>query len=344
MQIAIFPTDHTAASIEAVRAAESAGFHSLWQAESYGADVFTSLAWWAAHTGRVALGSVVAVIDARAPTMTAATAMALDSLSGGRFILGLGVSGPAVVEGWFGRPFGRPLARTREYVDIVRQVIRRESPVRYRGEFYQLPYEGPGAAGLGRPLKPLHHPTRFDQPIFLAAEGPKNVELAAEIADGWTAFYITPTSDSFYRTRLEAGFSRRGRRPFGFEVLGQIHVAIDDDVERAADLVRSNIALMVGGMGAPGSNFHYDAVARIGFESEAARVHRLWSLGDRKGAAASIPLRMVESLSLVGPLDKIRSDFDDWRDTCVTIVLPVVSGRPLDADLVRALAAIILDQ
>jgi F420-dependent oxidoreductase-like protein len=342
LKLALFAAPHTPEHVEVIREAERLGYDSIWGGENYGSDAFTPMGWWAAQTTTIKLCTIVAIVDARTPAATAMAAMTLDQLSGGRYTLGLGVSGPAVLEGFYGKPFSKPLARTREYVEVIRKIMAREQPVIFAGKHYQLPYNGPDASGLGKPLKTILHPVRPRQPIFIAAEGPKNVALTAEIADGWTAFYISPHSDAYYRARLEEGFALRpGGRPLNFEVVGQIHFAVGDDVESAADPVRQQIAFMVGGMGAPGTNFHYDAMARIGFEAECARIHQLWSDGDRKAAAASVPLKMVESVALVGPMDKIRSELETWRATCVTTLLPMVTGVPVDVAFVRRLAEIV---
>ncbi|HEU0103431.1 MAG TPA: LLM class F420-dependent oxidoreductase [Mycobacteriales bacterium] len=343
MKLGLYPTGQGPADVAAVREAERLGFDSIWIAEAYGLDALTPMAWWAGQTTTIGLGTIVCVVDARTPAATAMAAMTLDHLSGGRFTLGLGVSGPVVVEGWYGRPFRKPLARTREYIEVVRSIQARDAKVAYDGEFFQLPFTGDGAMGLGAPLKSSHRPLRPHQPLFLAAEGPKAIALSAEVADGWTAFYVSPHSDAYYRERLEEGFARRpGGRPASFEVLAQVHVAIDDDVERAADHVRGNIALFVGGMGKPGANFHYDTLARIGFEAECAAISRLWAAGDRAGAAASIPLALVESIALVGPVAKIRDELPAWRASCISLMLPMVHTAPVDERLVGELAELFL--
>ena len=342
MKLALGAGPFTSEHVEVLREAERLGFDSAWGGETYGHDCFTPIGWLAAQTETIKLGTIVSIIDARAPTLTAMTAMTLDHLSGGRYTLGLGFSGPQVVEGWYGRPFPRPLARMREYIDIVRKVMARREAVTYDGEFYQLPYRGPGAQGQGKPLKSITHPLRPDQPIFLAAEGPKNVALTAELADGWSAFYLSPHSDAFYRRCLDEGFARRpGGRPAHFDVIGQVQIAIAPDVEEAADQVRPHIAFMVGGMGASNANFHRDALARIGFDEECARIARLWAEGDRAGAAAAVPTRMVECLALVGPPDKIRRDLDAWKETSITILQPMLMGASVDVSFVRLLADLV---
>lgn len=339
MKLGLNAGPFTPEHVHVVQEAERLGYDSVWGGENYGYDAFTPVAWFAAQTSTIGLGTIVSIMDARAPTLTAMTAITLDRLSNGRFTLGLGISGPQVVEGWYGRPFPRPLARTREYIDIVRKVMAREEPVSYEGEFYQLPYRGAGSSGTGKALKSIAHPLRPAQPVFLAAEGPKNVALAAEKADGWSAFYLSPHSDGYYRKCLDEGFARRpGGRPAGFEVIGQVQLAIDDDVERAADMVRPHIAFMVGGMGAAGANFHYEALARLGFEAECAKIAALWSAGDRSRAIASVPTRLVEAMAIVGPPAKIRRELEAWNASCVTILLPMVMGRPVDVEFVRLMA------
>jgi F420-dependent oxidoreductase-like protein len=252
-----------AGALDTIRRAEALGFDSVWTAESYGSDAFTPLAWWGASTSRIKLGTNIVQMSARTPMATAMTALTLDHLSGGRFVLGLGASGPQVVEGWYGQPYPRPLARTREYVD-TRKVVAREEPVTHSGEFFRLPLVG--GTGLGKPLKSTVHPLRKEIPIYLAAEGPKNVALSAEICGGWLPLFFSPKSDGFYRAALEEGFARRGaRHTLGdFEVAASVPVIVHDDVEAAADLIKPSLALYIGGMGAKEVNFHYDVFARMG--------------------------------------------------------------------------------
>jgi F420-dependent oxidoreductase-like protein len=311
---------------ELIAEAERLGYDSLWTAEAYGSDAFTPLAWWGSRTTTLRLGTSIAQLSARAPTAAAMAAITLDHLSGGRFILGLGASGPQVVEGWYGQPYPRPLERTREYVEIVRQVIARDKPVEFSGRHYQLPY--PGGSGLGKPLKSTVHPLRGDLPIFIGAEGPKNVALAAEIADGWFPFWFSPKSDGFYRRALAEGFARPGARRSAedFEVVLPFFLVPGDDVEAAADQVRPMIALYAGGMGAREANFHLDVFARMGWEAECAAIQERYLAGDRAGAAASIPLAMVEDVAMVGPPDKLRHDAERWKETVATTL--VVSGPP----------------
>jgi F420-dependent oxidoreductase-like protein len=312
---------------EQIAAAERLGFDSMWTSEAYGSDAITPLAWWGAATTTLRLGTAIAQLSARTPTAMAMAAMTLDHLSGGRFVLGLGASGPQVVEGWYGQAYPRPLARTREYVDIVRQTIARERPVTYDGEFYTLPRAG--GSGLGKALKATVHPLRPDIPIMLGAEGPKNVALAAEIADGWLPFWFSPKSDAFYRDALATGFARPGSRHRSldtFEVVSILPVLVDDDVEGCADFLRPMIALYIGGMGAKGTNFHYDVFARMGYEAECEQIQQLYLAGRKPEAIAAVPLAMVEDVALVGPADKIAAELPRWRETCVTTFL--VQGPP----------------
>jgi F420-dependent oxidoreductase-like protein len=324
---------------EQIAAAEELGFDSVWSAEAYGSDCFTPLAWYGAATSRVQLGTAVCQMAARTPVATAMSALTLDHLTEGRFILGLGASGPQVVEGWYGQPYPRPLERTREYIDVVRQVLAREEPVTIEGRHYQLPRTGDGTTGLGKPLKSITHPRRADLPIFLGAEGPKNVALAAEIADGWLPMFMSPGLDPLYRTSLEEGWGRPGARrsEADFEVANLVQIVIDDSVEAAADQVRMSLGFYIGGMGAREVNFHADLFSRMGYADDVDRIQDLFLSGRKDEAIKSVPLALVEDVALVGPVDKIREDLDRWRQTCITTLL--VAGPPHQmkqiTDLVR---------
>ena len=321
--------------VETLQMAEELGFNSAWTAEAYGSDALTPLAWWGSHTSSIKLGTAIMQMSARTPAATAMAAMSMDHLTGGRFNLGLGVSGPQVVEGWYGMPYPKPLGRTREYIEIVRQIIAREDRVTFDGKHYQLPYRG--GSGLGKPLKSTIHPLREDIPIYLAAEGPKNVALSAEIADGWLPFWFSPKSDEFYRNALAEGFAREGARHTleTFDVPCPVPVIINPDVEQAADVIRPMLALYVGGMGAKGANFHYEVLARIGYEAECARIQELYLEGNKAEAVAAVPLSMVEDVALVGPIDKIKDELARWDETVVTELL--VQGPP---ELLRVIAEI----
>ena len=317
------------AALEAVKEAERLGFDSIWTSEAYGCDVLTPLAWWGSQTEKVRLGTAIMQMSARRPTAAAMAAMTMDHLSGGRFILGLGVSGPQVVEGWYGEPFAKPLARTREYVSIVRDAIARQEPVTSGGAHYPLPVNGrEGITGLGKPLKSTLHPLRERIPLCLGAEGPKNIALTAEIADGWLALFYSPHHDAeLYRPFLEEGFARRDRPHDDFEIHASIPFVVHDDVEQAADMIRPRLALYFGGMGARSMNFHREVPVRMGYEAEARKIQELYMDGKKDEAAAAVPTRLVEQLALIGPADKIRHDLEAWRESSVTSLL-IEPGPP----------------
>ena len=324
---------------EAIQEAERLGFDSFWTAEAYGSDCLTPLAWWGATTERIKLGTSIVQMSARTPAATAMAAMTLDHLSNGRFILGLGASGPQVVEGWYGEPYPRPLERTREYVSIVRDIVRREGPVEFHGAQYDLPYTGEDGMGIGKALKSTVHPFRTEIPIYLGAEGPKNVSLAGEIADGWLPLFFSPKEDAWYRERLRVGFDAADDpgKSDRFEVASMLTVIPGDDVEECADLVRPFVALYAGGMGAKGANFHFDVFDRMGWGGVATQIQQLYLEGKKQEAAALIPLEMVEDVALVGPPDKIRDEMAKWKDTCLTTVLLTGHAHQLEmlADLVN---------
>jgi len=323
---------------DAIGEAEKLGFDSIWTAEAYGSDCLTPLAWWGSQTERIKLGTAIVQMSARQPAATAMAAMTMDHLSGGRFILGLGVSGPQVVEGWYGMPFAKPLARTREYIGILRDIWARKGPVTNEdGKHYPLPL--PDGTGLAKPLKASIHPLREDIPVFLGAEGPKNIALAAELCDGWLAMLFSPTQPDYFVDALTDGFGREGaRRSFDdFEVAATVPMIVSDDVEGAADALRPFYALYFGGMGAKGRNFHANVAIRLGYEKEVDEIQDLYLDGKKDDAAAKIPRRLIEDMSLIGPEDKIRDDLDKWRESIVTTLL--VSG---DAATVRQAAELVL--
>ncbi|OLF19062.1 LLM class F420-dependent oxidoreductase [Actinophytocola xanthii] len=326
---------------EMVTAADEAGFDAVFTAESWGSDVFTPLAWWGAATRRVRLGTAVAQLSARAPTAAAMAALTLDHLSGGRAILGLGVSGPQVVEGWYGAPFGRPLARTREYVSVVRQVLAREAPVTNAGPHYPLPYTGPGADGLGKPLRPITHPLRADLPIWLGAEGPKNVALTAEIADGWLAVYFSATLADQYNAWLDEGFARPGARRSraDFEVAANASVTVTDDPAAEYDRHRPVIALYAGGMGAAEKNFHADLFRRMGYGEVVDEIGARFREGRRAEAAAAVPDELVAETAIIGDADEVRRRVREWADRGVTMLLVGCT----DAEQVRQVAEVLAE-
>jgi F420-dependent oxidoreductase-like protein len=315
---------------QAILAADDAGVDSFWTSEAYGSDALTPLAWWGATTKNIRLGTAVMQMSARTPTAAAMAAITLDHLSGGRFIMGLGVSGPQVVEGWYGQPYARPLARTREYVDIVRQTFRREAPVTAHGRFYQLPLapgSGEGVTGLGKALKPTVHPLRTDLPIHLAAEGPKNIALAAEICDGWLPLFYSPRLDAEFRDLLADGFARRAEDispTQQFEVSATVPVVAHDNLDDALAAIRPFFALYIGGMGAQSANFHRSAVERLGYGEICDDVAALYQTGnpsDKAKAAELIPLELIDDVALVGPVSRIAEGLRRWENTAVTSIL-----------------------
>jgi F420-dependent oxidoreductase-like protein len=322
---------------EAIAEADRLGFDSVWTAEAYGSDALMPLAWWGATTERIRLGTAIVQISARTPAATAMAAMTLDHLSGGRVILGLGVSGPQVVEGWYGQPFAKPLARMREYIGILREIWARQGPVTNEGPHYPLPL--PGGTGLGKPLKSSIHPLREEIPIYLAAEGPKNIAMAAELCEGWLALFYSPHHDDMYREALSEGFARPGARHRAeeFEVAATVPLIITDDIVSAADALRPMYALYFGGMGAKNANFHANVPIRMGYEAEVRKIQDLYLNGHKEEAAAAVPTKLIEQLTLIGSPDKIRHDLDPWRESIVTTLL--IGG---DAQTIRTAAEIVL--
>ncbi len=311
---------------ELVAAAEEFGFDAVFAAEAWGSDAFTPLAWWGSGTRRVRLGTSVVQMSARTPAACAMHALTLDHLSGGRFVLGLGVSGPQVVEGWYGRPFAKPLARTREYVSILRQVMAREAPVVNDGPHYPLPYRGPGALGLGKPLRPITHPLRADLPIWLGAEGPRNVALTSEIADGWLAIYYAPRLAGMYDEWLDEGFakSRQGdsaRTRENFEVAATCQVVVTDDPVAVRAALKPFVALYIGGMGAPGMNFHAEVFTRMGYGEAVRDIGALFQSGRKDEAAQVVPDELVAEISIVGTAEHVREEVGRWEDAGVTMLL-----------------------
>jgi F420-dependent oxidoreductase-like protein len=296
------------------------------------------MAWIAATTERIAVGSAIMQMPARSPAATASTVATLDILSGGRVLLGLGTSGPQVAEGWHGQPWGKPLTRTREYVEIVRAILRREEPVEHHGEHYDIPYSGADATGLGKPLKIIIHPIRNEVPIYLAAIGPKNVALTAEIADGWLPIFFSPErAPGVHGPALEEGFARRGGRPEGWDLAPLVPVLMDDDVQACRDFLRPMLALYVGGMGARGQNFYTRLAQRYGFEAEAAEIQDHYLAGRKGEAAAAVPDALVDEIALVGSRDRIAERLEAWRESGATTM--VLQARQREA--LQALAELV---
>src|SRR6266403_41650 len=322
--------------IERVLEAERLGYDSVWTSESYGSDAVTTATWIAARTQRMHVGTAIMQMAGRTPAATAMTAMTLDALSGGRFRLGLGVSGPQVVEGWHGQPFGKPLEKTREYVEVVRAILKREKPLEFRGEYYQIPYVGPSATGLGKPLKSILH-GRASLPIYLAAVGPKNVALAAEIADGWIPVFFSARRGRMFREWLDEGFKAGGRSSQAFDVMPMVSVVVGPDVAACRAVVKPRLALYVGGMGARGRNFYNDIARRYGYEEAAKTIQEQYLSGRKAEAEAAVPDALVDEVALCGPKERIREQVAEWKGSGVTTLL--VAG---DAVAVRTLAELAL--
>jgi F420-dependent oxidoreductase-like protein len=313
-----------AGAVELARTAEGLGYHSVWTAEAYGTDAVTPGTWILANTEKICFGSAILQMPARTPAMTAMTAATLDMMSGGRFLLGLGLSGPQVVEGWHGQPYGKPLGKTREYVDIVRDVLRREAPLEHHGAHYDIPYGGDDATGLGKPLKIIVHPRRADIPIYLAAIGPKNVELCAEIADGWLPIFFSPTRfRDTYGAAIDAGFAKAGggKSLADFDVAPTVSVIVGDDVDTLRGFVKPMVALYVGGMGARGKNFYNDLACRYGYEGAAKEIQDLYLDGNKKDAIAAVPDDLVDEIALIGPKERIADRLAAWKESGITTMI-----------------------
>jgi F420-dependent oxidoreductase-like protein len=324
--------------MDVILEAEKNGFDSVWTAEAYGSDAIAPLAWIAALTKKIRLGTGIMQMPARTPAMTAMTAMTLDALSGGRFILGIGPSGPQVVEGWHGMPYGKPLQRTREYIEIVRQVLARETPVEHHGSEYRIPYDGPGATGLGKPLKSILH-GRKDMRIYTASISPKGIALAAEIADGVIPVWMNPERFDVYDGPLKAGFAKTGGKKSlaNFDVAPFVTCVMGNDVEKCRMPVKGMLALYIGGMGARNKNFYNDYAKRLNYEGEAVKIQDLYLTGKRNEAIALVPDKLVDEVALVGPKERIKERLAAWKASPVKTML-IGTGS---AETVRALAELV---
>lgn len=301
--------------LDVVRHAEALGFHSVWAAEAYGCDAVTSATWLAAHTSTIRIGTAIMQIPARSPASAAMTAIGLDALSDGRFILGLGSSGPQVAEGWHGVSYDKPLQRTREYVDIVRRILLRREPLRYEGYHYQLPLTGPNTTGAGKPLKSVAHGNP-EQPIFLASISPGGLRLAAEIADGVLLSFIDPTDKGDIVDRhLADGFAASGAHCTreNFTVSTFVNVIVHDDVSAVQAMMQPNLARQLGGMGSKGKNFYAEFARRMGYSDAVEQIQSLYLAGEKEKAAAAVPLDLIDRTNLIGPPGRIRERLDDWK-------------------------------
>lgn len=326
--------------MEAIKEADRLGFYAVWTAEAYGSDAVTPLAWLGAQTENIHLGTAIMQMPARTPANTAMTAITLDQLSGGRMLLGLGLSGPQVVEGWHGLPYGKPLGKTREYVNIVRTIFKREAPLVHDGKHYQIPYKGDDATGLGKPLKSIIH-GRPDIPIYLAAIGPKNVELTAEIADGWLPIFFSPTHyQDTYQEMVEAGFTKAGdgKSIDNFDIAPSVGVVIGDDVETCFNALKPMLALYIGGMGAKGKNFYFDLACRFGYEEAATKIQDAYLAGNKFEAVSQVPDELVDDVSLCGPKERIKDRLALWQDSPVTTLNLMTDS----VETVRVMAELVL--
>ncbi|MDQ7024631.1 MAG: LLM class F420-dependent oxidoreductase [Anaerolineae bacterium] len=326
--------------MDLIKEADNLGYYAVWTAEAYGSDAITPLAWIGAQTKHIKLGTAIMQMPARSPAMTAMTAMTLDQLSGGRMLLGVGLSGPQVVEGWHGQPYGKPLGKTREYVAIVRQILAREKPLEHDGKHYQIPYQGDDATGLGKPLKSILH-GRADIPIYVASIGPKNVELTAEIADGWLPIFFSPQRyPEYFQVHVDAGFAKakNGKRIENFDIAPSVTVVLEDNLEMAYNQVRPQLALYIGGMGAKGKNFYHDLAVRYGFEEAAEKIQDLYLAGNKGEAMMAVPDELIDAVALVGSRDRIKDRIQIWKDSDIT----TLNIMTFDIEAVRLMADLVL--
>lgn len=313
--------------VELVQEADQLGVYAIWSAEAYGSDAVTPLAWLGALTQNIKLGSAIMQIPGRTPANTAMTAMTLNQLSNGRFLLGLGLSGPQVVEGWHGQSYSQPLTRTREYVEIVRTIFAREERLTYDGQLYQIPYQGPDATGLGKPLKSTLN-AQPDIPIYLAAIGPKNVELTAEIADGWLPIFFSPQKfEQIYGPYIANGLAKAGKAMADLDIAPSVSVVITDNLSVGYNMLRPMLALYIGGMGAKGRNFYTDLAGRYGYEAEAAEIQDLYLAGNKGEAMAKVPAELIDDIALVGPKERIKDRLQLWINSPITTLNMMVFDK-----------------
>ncbi len=324
--------------IEMIQEADRLGYHSVWTSEAYGSDAITPLAWIGALTHNIKLGTAIMQMSARTPAMTAMTAMTLDALSGGRMLVGLGLSGPQVIEGWHGVAYGKPLGKTREYVQILRTIFAREVPLEFAGEYYHIPYHGEDATGLGKPLKSILH-GRKDMPIYIASIGPKNVELTAELADGWLPIFFSPERyPDYFQSQVETGLKKAGKSIETFDIAPSVQVVLDDDLEMAYNQIKPVLALYIGGMGARDKNFYNELAVRYGFEAEAKHIQDLYLDGKKAEAIVAVPNALVDAVALVGSKARIKDRIQLWQDSDIT----TLNLQTFDIDVVRLMAELVL--
>jgi F420-dependent oxidoreductase-like protein len=320
-------------NIALAREADRLGYHSVWTAEAYGSDAVSPLVWVAAKTEKIKVGTAIMQMTARAPVVTAMTAATIDLLTGGRMLAGIGASGPQVVEGWHGLAYGKPVTRAREYVEIMRAVWKRDQPLEHHGEHYDIPCSG--GSGLGKPLKLIIHPFRSNIPIYLAAIGPKNVALAAEIADGWLPIFFSPERMSVYREWLDEGFAKAGGKE-DFDIAPTVMIKMGDDVNACRMAVKPSLALYIGGMGARDKNFYFNIACRYGYEEAAYKIQDLYLAGSKMEAVQTVPDQLVDEVALCGPRERIAERLNLWRESGVTTMICGLS----DLATLRAMAEI----
>jgi len=321
--------------MELVKEADRLGVYAVWTAEAYGSDCISPLAWVGAQTENIKLGTAIMQMPGRTPANAAMTAMTMNQLSNGRFLMGLGLSGPQVVEGWHGVSYKRPLTRTREYVDIVQQIFKREGRMSYDGKLYQIPYNGDDATGLGKPLKSSLH-AQPDIPIYLASIGPKNVQLTAEIADGWLPIFFSPEKyQEIYAPHVEAGFAKagNGKGYADFDIAPNVPVIINDNLDICYNMLRPFLALYIGGMGAKGKNFYHDLACRYGYEEAANQIQELYLSGRKGEAMMAVPAELIDEIALVGPKERVKERLTRWQNSSIT----TLNMNVFDVETLRAM-------
>ncbi len=327
--------------MDVIKTADDLGVYAVWSAEAYGSDAVTPLAWIGSQTKNIKLGTAIMQMPGRTPANAAMTAMTLNQLSGGRFLMGLGLSGPQVVEGWHGVSYARPLGRTREYVKILRSIFQREDRLTHEGKVYQIPYRGEDATGLGKPLKSTLEPAP-EIPIYLAAIGPKNVQLTAEIADGWLPIFFSPEKyDEIYKPHIEAGFAKavNGKNINDFDIAPTVSVVMNENVGIAYNMLRPFLALYIGGMGAKGKNFYHDLACRYGFEAAANEIQELYLSGDKGAAMMAVPGELIDEVALVGSKARIKERLSRWLDSPITTMNLTV----FDAETLRTVVELLAE-
>ena len=309
-------------NMDLILEAEKLGFDSVWTGEAYGSDAVTPLAWIGSRTAKIKLGAAILQMPARTPAMTAMTAMTLDALSGGRFILGVGPSGPQVAEGWHGVAYGKPIPRTREYVSIVRKILAREAPLQHQGEYYQIPYAGADATGLGKPLKSILH-GRTDMKIYMASISPNGIACAGEVADGNLPIWMNPEKPQLFIPQLERGFAKATNKKSlaDFDLAPFVTCVVGSDLEKCRMPVKENLALYIGGMGARNANFYNDYAKRMGYEDAAKKIQDLYLGGKKAEAVALVPDKLVDEVALVGTRERIAERLQAWKASPATSLL-----------------------